>query len=215
MSHQPGPDIDRFARRISQLKQNLQGVDPFYLANRTGASYLPGQVDKGEFQLSLWGSRMRITFPAFDAFSQATGEPAPDVTQALLLYYFNTADGTPLSSHWISFADLPDGRFYNQAFQGYTGGVLARVFQNDKSGFEGAAAGLGGVVQSLGDSAFTFQALPFVMLLIVFWQGDEDFPSSYQILFDASSSHYLPTDAFAILGSTLTRRMVAAYKDKK
>jgi len=45
-------------------------------------------------------------------------------------------------------------------------------------------------------------------LLAVYWQGDEDFPSTCQVLFDASASHYLPTDAYAILGSTLTRRLI-------
>jgi hypothetical protein len=41
----------------------------------------------------------------------------------------------------------------------------------------------------------------------VYWQGDEDFDASCQVLFDASARHYLPTDAYAILGSTLTRML--------
>jgi hypothetical protein len=44
---------------------------------------------------------------------------------------------------------------------------------------------------------------------VVTWEGDEDFPSTYQILFDAAVSHHLPTDACAILGSILTHRLTA------
>ena len=80
--------------------------------------------------------------------------------------------------------------------------------------FEFAAHNLAGVRQfGLGDLAYTFQALPRVSLLLVFWKGDEDFPASFQVLFDASASHYLPTDAYAILGSTLTRRLIKSAKE--
>jgi hypothetical protein len=42
----------------------------------------------------------------------------------------------------------------------------------------------------------------------VYWQGDEDFPSTCQLLFDASVSRCLPTDACAVLGSALTRMLI-------
>jgi len=60
----------------------------------------------------------------------------------------------------------------------------------------------------LGDAAYEFQVLPMVSLLVVTWQGDEEFNSTYQILFDAAVSHHLPTDACAILGSNLTNRLI-------
>jgi hypothetical protein len=129
---------------------------------------------------------------------------------ALLLYYFHTADGTPLSGRWISFSDLPDGRFYNQAFQGYTGRELSRAFGLDPEGFQRAAMRAGGTPQDFGDLAFKFPILPYVAFLAVLWRGDEDFPSSCQILFDASAPHSLPTDACAVAGSLLTRRLLAA-----
>ncbi|MFN2105113.1 MAG: DUF3786 domain-containing protein [Candidatus Promineifilaceae bacterium] len=44
----------------------------------------------------------------------------------------------------------------------------------------------------------------------VCWLGDEDFPTSYRILFDRSIEHHLPTDACAILGSMLTTRLTKA-----
>jgi hypothetical protein len=132
--------------------------------------------------------------------------------QALLLYYFNIADGFPIQNRWIAFSDLPDGRFYNQAFQGYTGNELARAFQNDMPAFELAAQSLQGVRQPLGSASYLYWALPRVPILVVYWLGDDEFPASAQLLFDASASHYLTTDSFAILGSTITRRLIAARR---
>jgi len=52
-----------------------------------------------------------------------------------------------------------------------------------------------------------------VRVTVACWQGDEDFPSSYRVLFDAALAHQLPTDAGAVLGSTITRRLIAAHHD--
>ena len=68
---------------------------------------------------------------------------------------------------------------------------------------------LNGRVERLGDKSFSFSVLPYVSLLAVCWQGDEDFLASYRVLFDANVSHHLPTDACAILGSILTRRLIS------
>lgn len=208
------PDYDRFARRVEELRQALRQRDPAQLAANTGAtlSQLPG--DQSEFHLPLWGQPMRLTFPALTAHAGQNQAALPSFQLAMLLYYFATAqrapDGSALENQWISFADLPDGRFYNQAFQGYTGQELARGFENDLPAFEQAATQLNGVRQPIGDAAFSFSALPRVPILAVYWLGDEDFPASGQLLFDASASRYLPTDACAILGSMLTSRLLKA-----
>ena len=220
------PDPSFLARQAASLRDTLQSADPTALAARTGAKYQDRGSGEGEFLLPLWGEPVRISFPGFIA-RKGAGEELSLGTRALLLYHFTTADGAPVAGQWISFSELPNGRFYNQAYQGYTGGELARVFGADLARFARAAARLGGVPQPFagtdhsqesehslhdGPAAFAFQALPRLHLLAAAWPGDEDFPTSYQILFDASTSHQLPTDVCAILGSTLVRRLIAARK---
>ena len=204
----PAPDpSSRLAPRMGELRTILEGTEPAVLAERTGS-----ELAGNEFRLHLWGKAVILTLPGFIALDAATRQELRPDQQMLLLYYFGTADATPQTGKWISFADLPGGRFYNQAFQGYSGKELARAFQDDRAAFERAAQALDGVRHALGDAAFAFQALPRVSLLAVFWQGDEEFPSTCQVLFDAAASHYLPTDAYAILGGTLTRRLIKARR---
>jgi hypothetical protein len=211
-------DPTNLERRVAELRQGLlqaQPVDPAALARKTGSSFEPLGPGIGQFALQLWGRETLLAYPEFLARDLSSGQPAHTANQALLLYYFTLADGAPLSGRWISFSELPHGRFYNQAFQGYTGAELGRAFQNDLQSFDRAATQCGGLRQLPGsevpgDPAFAFQALPRLPLLVVCWPGDEDFPPAFQILFDAASSHYLPTDACAILGSTITRRLIAA-----
>jgi hypothetical protein len=204
------PDPTQLLHKLQELRQTLAGVEPKSLAARTGSEWIPLPEGRGEFHLPLWGKPVTLTYPGFVACHAETGaELNPDV-QALLLYYFTTSDGAPLAGQWISFSELPDGRFYTKAFQGYTGNELVRAFKSSYEDFLRAAGSLGGQRLAFGNAAFAFPALPRVAVLAVFWRGDEDFPASIQILFDANAGHHLSTDVCAILGSMLTRRLIKA-----
>jgi hypothetical protein len=199
---------DRLGPRLAELRSQLNKVSPGDLATRSGTTYKSFDQGKGEFQVQLWDRRVVLSFPDLIAHDTLDGDQLDDNSQALLLYYLSTCDGTPASGKWISFSELPDGRFYNQAYQGYTGGRLAQVFRNDFESFCQVAEDLGGKrVYLLGDAAYEFQVLPLVSLLVVTWQGDEDFDATYQILFDSAVDHHLPADAGAILGSNLTHKL--------
>jgi hypothetical protein len=193
--------------RAGELRASLEQIPAETLASRAGVSYLSIGPGRGEFHFNLFDKSVVGAFPNLTFFTPA-GDKLPDFQQALLLYYFVVADGAPLTGQWVSFADLPGGRMYNQAFQGYSGDVVRNFISNDLSRFKTACLALGGQPLDLGSASFTFPALPRVPLLITFWLGDEDFPSSCKVLFDASATHYLPIDGCAILGSQLTGKIV-------
>lgn len=192
-------------QRADELRLGLRARDPQRLAFATGSAF----VDGG-FRLNLFTQTLFLSFPDLNAVDLETGQTMPVSVQALLLYYFTTADASPLTGRWISFAELPDGRVYNQAYQGYSGDLLARRFGTDLPGFERASLLIAGGRISYGDSGYAFLALPCVSLAAVLWQGDDEFPASCKVLFDASVIHYLPTDVCAILGSLLTGKLLKA-----
>ncbi len=73
---------------------------------------------------------------------------------------------------------------------------------------DAAAAGVRNLVRFAGDLAQARLQLAGVF-------GDEEFSPSYRILFDANTRHHLPTDTCAIIGSTLTRRLIKGYNPAK
>ncbi|MFQ5433637.1 MAG: DUF3786 domain-containing protein [Anaerolineae bacterium] len=196
------------AEKVEELRLELQKRDTAVLAANTRTIFKPTNPGQGYFELTVWGETAVLTWPDFVGRDAETGDPMPVMMQAMLAYYFHTADGTPPAGEWMAFGQLPDGQFYTAAFQGYTGNELVKVFGNDVDEFRETAVALGGQFAPMGDAAFTFSVFPGVSLMVVCWQGDEDFSPSYRLLFDANASHQLPTDACAILGSTLTRRLV-------
>jgi hypothetical protein len=206
MSSMPGSN-QGLADRLDGLRAALRSRPPEMLAERTGSIYSSNGPAGGKFRLSLFDSALILTFP--DLISVNTNDDImPVPIQALLLYYFLTSDGTPPNGKWISFADLPDGRTYDPAFQGYSGDPLAKAFGLQGLAFCQACVRAGGTASDFGEASYRFQALPRLPMLAAYWLGDEDFPSTCKILFDATASHHLPIDVCAILGSMLAKRIL-------
>jgi Domain of unknown function (DUF3786) len=197
----------QLADRVDELRSVLRFQDPSLVAARSGVSYLTLGPDRGELHVPLWGNACILSFPDLTGYNDHD-DPLSDFHQAFLLYYLLTADDEPLTGKWVSFADLPDGRMYNAAFQGYSGDEVVKTFGFDLDAFKKACSLAGGKEVEIGSASFIFQALPRVPLMVTYWLGDEDFLSSCKILFDESACHYLPIDACAILGSMLTRKLM-------
>jgi len=200
---------ESMTRRLQELRAQLRPEAPTQLAARCG-----GQWVESEVRLRYWGQELAVSWPSLEASQLENGKPCSTFDTAMLLYYLVTADGAALAGKWIGFRELPGGTFYNQAFQGYSGGPLGRALSNRPAEFERAAAGLNGTrVADLAPHAFRFLPLPRLPLAAALWPGDEDLPGRAAILFDASASHYLTTDGLALLGSGLASRLLRSAAD--
>lgn len=195
--------------RADELRTSLRLLDPELVAAKSGVSYLPVDAARGELHIPFWGENILVTWPNLTGYAKPDDE-LPAFTQTLLMYYLLTADGIPLSGNWVSFADLPGGRMYAQAYQGYSGDEIVKAFDPDMDKFKQACRAAGGIQHKSGDASFTFTALPRLPLLVNYWLGDEDFPSSCKILFDSSATHYLPIDGCALIGSMLTKKILSS-----
>jgi len=196
----------KLAGRLDELRSALRVLHPERVAARSGASYLELSPDRGELHLSLWGKVCIFSFPELLGYDH--DGHLSDFQQTLLLYYLVTSDGASLKGKWVTLAGLPNGLIYNAAFQGYTGDDLVKAFGCNLDAFQAACLKAGGIQTDSGSASFTFQAFPRLPLMLTYWLGDEDFPSSCKVLFDESASHYLPVDGCAILGSMLTQRII-------
>jgi hypothetical protein len=204
----PFPESRAHRDAVRRLKEELRKMDPEEIARRSGASYSEEGTGKGSFQMMVFGEKRLVTYPQFDVIEAQTGKEASERFCAIVLHYLHKAEGSPEEGRWVSLAELPDGQFYRQAYQGYSGNRLIKIFGNDLDRFEKAAIAAGGHKAEIGDSSYSFRVLPRIPLLAVYWRGDEEFGPSCQILFDASVSHYLPTDMCAFLGSVLADRIL-------
>ncbi len=206
------PMREKMIAQVARQREEVSKRDPRELALKCGAEY-----DKGVIRCAFYGEPYLITFPEAQVYLEATGKECGMNRSSMFYYYLLTGDGAPMADKWIAFRELPGGMFYHQAYQGYSGDRLAKSIDNRIHVFERAARNLNGVKLDVGDAAFAFQALPRVRVAAVYYAGDEDFPASANVLFDAAASHYLPTDALAGVGSALVDRLTGepARDDKE
>lgn len=159
------------------------------------------------FHWSYLADLCQLKYPALIAYDHK-GTEQPVFIQSLLLYYFVTANGAALTGKWVTFADLPDGRMYAQAFQGYSGDQVAKSFGENLPGFHSACKMAGGQPGDLANPSYRFLGLPRIPLMVSYWLGDEEFPSTCKVLFDSSALNYLPIDGCAIIGSMLVKNIL-------
>jgi len=190
--------------RIDRARRQLQEETAGDIARRAG-----GTLHKGVLLLPLLGAEYTIDWPEL-SIAFPDGSRCPEELEILILDYLARSDGSPPAGAWIGFQELPDGAFYRSAFQGYSGDRLVRDLGADGDLFRRAAAASGGAPVPMGDAAFAFRALPNVLLAVVWWDGDDEFPANATVLFDRIAGVYLPTDGLAILGRMLCSGLAKA-----
>jgi hypothetical protein len=207
--------LDRLAPVVEGARTELSNIKPGKLVLRSGC-FLDEECN---YRLSFFWKEYIISAGDFSIRSATDGVGPSSFTQSLILTYLATADGTTPSSRWVSLRELPDGMFYVQAFQGYSGNRLVQGIEGDAAAgdvvkaldlFHEGARRLGGTPLELGDACYVFAVLPRVNLGMVYWAGDDEFPSQATVLFEDTSTHYLPIDGLAILGSQLVNHLLRA-----
>lgn len=210
MDPRPRTPEETYGPALERAQQALPNLKPQEAASRAGVSFELSDQDEGAFIIPYFGQLYRVRWPQGTVRQAADQQEADITTRLLLLHYLLQADGTPMASKWIAFRYLPGGLGYDAAFEGRANRRLVRAFGTDRPAFESAARTLGGESLAFGDASFLFRVLPRLWLAVVLYLADEEFPASANVLFDASASHYLPTEDIAVLGGLLASRLIKA-----
>jgi hypothetical protein len=202
------PPIDKLAPVVKEAQAKLRTADRAEVAARSGAT-----IDsQGNLRVEFLRREYVIDQAEWAVKRADDGAAPPSLMQSLILTYLYTSDGTPPIDRWMGFRELPNGLFYAQAFQGYTGAELVRDLIGNVAAFRQVSEKLQGAVLAIGDAGYVFQVLPRLKLAVVMWAGDDEFPSQAQVLFQESAPHYLVTEGLAIVGSLLIGQIVKAAK---
>jgi hypothetical protein len=185
--------------------QNFAAKDPIDMAEAAG-----GHCDRGKTVINLLylGRTCTVEYPGGHMAVDGWPEPSHE-EKIIILQYLWGASGLPLRDHWLSFLQLPGGPHHFAPFQKEAVFPLARKFGPQPDLFHQAAQHFGGFQMSIGDAGMIIPAFPRLPLGFVLWTGDEEFPASANILFDASAETHLNTAALYMLGIAVVQRLLA------
>lgn len=199
----PGQPSEGLAGVFPELLARLAGFNLTMLAGALGADYISGA----------------LLIPSFGRVYRVSGQGIvdqegnqPSYTHAVVLAYYVLHGGTAhLTGKWVSYRDFKDSAFFMPTFQEMVERRIAREFQGELKGLRSSAARLGGrdyPELGAGDLCLNVPALPKVPLLLIFHDGDEEFPASATVLYDFHSAFYLDVECLGVLGAVLADKLL-------
>ena len=185
---------------------SIKGMNLEERAKKAGADYQKGEAGE-KITIHFFSEPCHIQFPQIEFHSPST-KVVSLVTRILLLHYLIRADGKPLIGKWVAYKDIPGGLLYAGVFARRVTEPLKRKFGKSAQTFRETGIQSGGELVAMGDASFILYAFPNVPLQYVLWEGDEEFPPSVQLLFDASVDHYLTLEDIVVLGQVTTGKLI-------
>ncbi|MDD1701866.1 MAG: DUF3786 domain-containing protein [Methanoregula sp.] len=139
------------------------------------------------------------------------GTPVPGIAPALfcILDGYAKSHEVPEQFSLLPFEKTPGASAYSAAFHRRAILPLAEAFGRDPGRTGTVIESLRAVPVAFADLAWKLYPLPRVPVYILFWDGTGEFPSSANLLFDASVPAYLETEQIAMLGELTAERILA------
>ena len=210
--------VDDYQQACDLARKDLAPKKPDLLAGYAGASIQRDDEGTTFFILKFLARVIKVNWPDL---SFTLGEPEKGLSlqeQVLLLHYlkgsWETRGATP-TGEWVAFQDIPDGRFYLDAFQKRAKLPLLKAFGEQPDRLQNLAAqAYGAAPIELGDVAVRVDALPLVPLVLTLWKGDDEFPPEGSLLFDRNISGLFSAEDVAWLAGMVVYPLIALAQEK-
>jgi len=212
------PRIDDYKQALNLASEQLRDKDPEVLASLSGAVTGRDKESRKTLVLNALNQKVSITWPDLTFVSEKPEAETPIQQQILYLHYLCGAwssKGAKATGEWISFQEIPDGRFYMDAFQRRAKNPMVMTFGEKPDLLLKVATELYGAVPfNQGDVSVVVRALPLVPVALILWKGDEEFPPEGNVLFDRSIIGVLSAEDVAWLSGMVVYPMIGRAKDK-
>ena len=183
---------------ISDVEEQCRKSDTQYVKTDSGRVIIIEYLNR-TYQISL---------PDIEISLMNSDQPVPIKDKILMLHYFTSAKGTPLSNKLITYKEVPGGLNYFPTFSKRAIKPLIDHFGKEPDRLLEVARKLGGQKTDCGDVAVTIKAFRRGPISLVLWRGDEEFPPAGNILFDNTVTDYLSTEDVNVLCETIAWRLV-------
>lgn len=210
------PRIDDYKQALELGKRGLSDKNPDRIASLSGAVVQRDKEGKSSLSLNFLGRNTIISWPEL-GFSYENAEADVAIQQQiLLLHYLHGAwssNGAAITGEWISFQEVPDGKFYLDAFHRRAKNPMVQTFgHRPELMLKLAKEAFGATRSDQGDFSAVVKAFPLVPVALLIWKGDEEFPPEGNILFDRNIVEILSAEDMAWLSGMVIYPLVGMAK---
>ena len=182
-----------------------------------------GEIDldsvKERLGLRNEGEKMLLSFFNSDysvsgngIFDASGNRPNYGVCVIIAKYILLCPDRPYHDPEWVSFKDFKRTSHFTNVnfFRSDTERAIEKNFSGKLDRLSKAGEELGGVhhdMEMTYDLSMKFNALPRISLLLLFNDGDEEFPAQCTVLFEKHSELYLDPESLAMCGAALAKSL--------
>lgn len=168
--------------------EKYQNLDPKEVSERCN---IPYDEEKKEFSVRLMGYEYDISFPEFEIAPKTEDASAYLIlmdnipSRTFVMRYLIEGKSAMSTGKYIAFREVPTyGELYLQPFTGRCISRLTYGFGYKLDKFKAAMEKLGATPIKMGDVAYEFELINNFHMRFIFWEADDEFPPSSQILYE-------------------------------
>ena len=210
------PRIDDYQQALRLVREELSGKDPDKMAGFSGAKLFQDSQGNRVLSFDFLNQEITVSWPDLVVSNKQAEGDVPIQQQVLLLHYLLGAvsgGGPRVTGEWIAFQDIPDGRFYLDAFLKRAKVPLVRSFGEQPENLVALAVKVyGAMLFDHGDISVLVKALPLIHVALILWRGDEEFPPEGNVLFDQNISRILSAEDIAWLAGMIVYPLIGMAK---
>ncbi len=132
--------------------------------------------------------------------------------QVLVLHYLLGAGRAEPSGEMVTFREFVGGAVYFPAYERRTLDLLVSRFGADIDSLRRAGERIGGTPLGKATAGFRTRFFPKLDVDVLMWAGDEEVPTSANILFDSCAGRMLSTEDVTVVAGALCSRLSALGK---
>jgi len=132
--------------------------------------------------------------------------------QVLAIHYLLDAGKAEPSGEMVTFREFVGGAAYFPAYRKRTLDLLVSAFGADVDSLRRAGERIGGTPVGKATVGFRARFFPKLDVDVLLWAGDEEVPSSANLLFDSSAGKMLSTEDITVVAGSLCSRLMAVSR---
>ena len=187
-TEQKNIDNNKEEKPFEYYLEKYQNLDPKEVSERCN---IPYDEEKKEFSVRLMGYEYGISFPEFEIAPKTEDASAYLIlmdnipSRTFVMRYLIEGKSSVGAGKYIAFREVPIyGELYLQPFTGRCISRLTYGFGYKLDKFKAAMEKLGATPIKMGDVAYEFELINNFHMRFIFWEADDEFPPSSQILYE-------------------------------
>ena len=164
--------------------------------------------EKNAFVLKHFDRTYCVSFETGKIFCVETGKPA-ERNPAFNIYtlFAYAKENARLSGEWVPFEKLRNASPFEAAYKKNIILPLGAAFDGKGCLLEEALIKMGGKKINYAEVGYEIKAFECIPMRILFWNGDEEFASQANVLFDMSATDFIHVESTVSIASEALERL--------